>query len=601
MHVNDRLGIINSFQLFVARGGFIERKTLRGIISDTIIFVSILIFSLVICRSIVWISVNINRIAQIAHPCLQMSFIFGLVLICVAIVGGMVTTRVASAATGINPELSFEGKVVNSSGINIADGTYNMEFKIYAGGTATGGGTLDWTEDWLVSAGKGVTFTSGTFQANLGSITAFASSVDWNSNPLYLSLQVGNTSSCTPAGNFHANCGGDGEMSPYILLTATPYAMNADKLDGIDSTGFVQLNATQSGNINIGSGTITSGAINGISIGSTIQPSASGALTVSSNGSNALTLTGGASSTLSTTSGNLTVQSGSGTVSLGSSTTLTATGALTVQSGGANALSFDTGGGAAINIGGTNATSVVIGGNTSATITEKVANSSTTAFTLQTAGGTNLLVANSTGGELYVGGSATAATPVLLVFGQKTATGDPTGVNGAEYYNSANNKFRCDQNSIWSDCISGFNTITQTADQQATQSSTAMQNDTTLAFAMNASTTYAVDAWIPVDDSNTTADMQYTYTTPAGATIDLMTTFMTAAATSQICNIIASGQVCADANAVNSTVDFIQVHGFVTNGATAGNLQFQFAQRVATAASYPVIKKGATMTWHQSN
>src|SRR5438045_3693254 len=86
----------------------------------------------------------------------------------------------AFAAAGINPQLSFEGKVVKSDGTNLADGTYNMEFKIYQDGTNTGsGGTLKWTEDRLVG-GTPVTVTGGTFQVNLGSVTAFGGSVDWH-------------------------------------------------------------------------------------------------------------------------------------------------------------------------------------------------------------------------------------------------------------------------------------------------------------------------------------------------------------------------------------------------------------------------------------
>ena len=39
----------------------------------------------------------------------------------------------AHATAGINQELSFEGKIVNSTGQNIPDGTYNMEYRIYTG------------------------------------------------------------------------------------------------------------------------------------------------------------------------------------------------------------------------------------------------------------------------------------------------------------------------------------------------------------------------------------------------------------------------------------------------------------------------------------
>src|SRR5579884_2105685 len=118
-----------------------------------------------------------------------------------------------SASTGINQEMSFEGKIVNSSGVNIADGTYNMEFKIYTAATScnptTGAGcTLCWTEDYLVSASQGVSLSSGTFEVNLDSVAQNNfSGINFNSYPLYLSMQIGSTTSCTPAGNFQTNCG----------------------------------------------------------------------------------------------------------------------------------------------------------------------------------------------------------------------------------------------------------------------------------------------------------------------------------------------------------------------------------------------------------
>jgi fibronectin-binding autotransporter adhesin len=164
-----------------------------------------------------------------------------------------VTSHKAFATTtnGINPTISFEGKVNNSSGINITNGTYNMEFKIYAGGTSTGGGTLMWTEDYLVGSSEGgITFNGGTFEVNLGSVCAFSggacetytnTAVNWNVYPLYLSLQIGNSSTCTVSSNFNTNCIGDGEMSPYILMTSTPYSYDSSLLNGLSSSSFAQL------------------------------------------------------------------------------------------------------------------------------------------------------------------------------------------------------------------------------------------------------------------------------------------------------------------------------------------------------------------------
>ncbi len=170
------------------------------------------------------------------------------------------TPKQANATAGINQELSFEGKVVTSAGINIPDGTYNMEFKIYNAATtctpSTGSGcTLAWTEDYLVgSAEGGITFTSGTFVVPLGSVCSFNggacesytnSAINWNTYPLYLSLQIGNTSSCTISTNFTSNCGGDTEMKPYILLTSTPYSLNSNELGGLTAASFAQLTASQ--------------------------------------------------------------------------------------------------------------------------------------------------------------------------------------------------------------------------------------------------------------------------------------------------------------------------------------------------------------------
>src|SRR5690242_763274 len=92
--------------------------------------------------------------------------------LCLAVLPLLLLSKYASATAGINAQLSFEGKIVDMAGLNIPDppaSGYNMEFKIYSGGTATGGGTLKWTEDWLASNSQGVIFKSGTFQVNLGS------------------------------------------------------------------------------------------------------------------------------------------------------------------------------------------------------------------------------------------------------------------------------------------------------------------------------------------------------------------------------------------------------------------------------------------------
>jgi hypothetical protein len=163
----------------------------------------------------------------------------------------------ANASTGVSPDVSFEGKIVNSSGVNITNGTYNVEFTMYTGctnePTNNTGCTLAWTEDYLTSATQGVAINGGTFAVNLGQYCTFAGStcqgntntgINWNTYPIYMSMQIGGTANCSssPAGGlFTANCAGDGVMQPYILMTSTPYAQNAGTLGNIAASGFAQL------------------------------------------------------------------------------------------------------------------------------------------------------------------------------------------------------------------------------------------------------------------------------------------------------------------------------------------------------------------------
>lgn len=78
---------------------------------------------------------------------------------------------------------------------------------------------------------------------------------------------------------------------------------------------------------------------------------------------------------------------------------------------------------------------------------------STAAFQVQNAGGSSLLLADTTNSRIYIGSPTADATGVILVLDTKNTAGDPTGVNGAVYYNSATGSFRCFQNGYWRDCM----------------------------------------------------------------------------------------------------------------------------------------------------
>src|SRR3989344_2769835 len=62
------------------------------------------------------------------------------------------------AASNFNKQINYQGKLTNSSGIPVTDGTYQMVFNLY---TVASGGTAIWTE--TRSGANKRTVTDGLF------------------------------------------------------------------------------------------------------------------------------------------------------------------------------------------------------------------------------------------------------------------------------------------------------------------------------------------------------------------------------------------------------------------------------------------------------
>lgn len=276
------------------------------------------------------------------------------------------------AATGINQQISFQGKVVNANGTNVANGSYTFVFRLYDVDT---GGTHIWTES------KSVTVTDGIFQTNLGDTTALPGSVDFNTDNIYLGI------------NFNS----DGEMSPRVRFTAAPYAFNAKKVGGLtvtDTTGTLTIPNGET--ISFG-GSFSTTASNDVALttsgATTLTLPTTGTLatlagnevfTNKSIGSTGLTFSG-ATTDITTASGEslVIVAAGAGVIDLQDATTVdslttdtggisiaagqsyTGAGAVTVSSATTNALTLDSGTTGAVNLGtGNNAKTISIGTGT---------------------------------------------------------------------------------------------------------------------------------------------------------------------------------------------------------------------------------------------
>lgn len=171
--------------------------------------------------------------------------IVGLVLLCVALITTLFFTAVSRAIPNTTKTINFQGRVLTAAGTVVADGHYNLQFKIYQGGSGTTagnpGGSLKWTESYTNNgANNGVLVKNGFFSVSLGSVTPFGTSVDWDQDVLWLSMNIaGSAAGCTTFGT--GTCSADGEMLPMNRITATPYAINAGAVNGKTADNFVQL------------------------------------------------------------------------------------------------------------------------------------------------------------------------------------------------------------------------------------------------------------------------------------------------------------------------------------------------------------------------
>ena len=110
------------------------------------------------------------------------------------------------------PPLSVQGTLKNSDGTSVADGRFNMTFRLY---TASSGGTAIWTESQA-----NVPVRAGVYSVQLGKITPI--DITFTEN-LFLGTTVGNGA----------------EIVPRTRLTSSPYALFAFQLGNDMPAGFV--------------------------------------------------------------------------------------------------------------------------------------------------------------------------------------------------------------------------------------------------------------------------------------------------------------------------------------------------------------------------
>jgi hypothetical protein len=157
-----------------------------------------------------------DRRQKIEQRILSLHLIVFYVLTSVFLLLSSVFLKPVYAATGIYHTINFQGKVVNKAGgTNITNNTYTFTFKLYDDPTA--GNQLPTGTPW--SETQSLPVTDGVFRATLGSVAPFPSTLDFNSDLLYLEITF------------------NGEtFGSRIRMTAVPYAFNAEKVNGLTVT-----------------------------------------------------------------------------------------------------------------------------------------------------------------------------------------------------------------------------------------------------------------------------------------------------------------------------------------------------------------------------
>jgi hypothetical protein len=380
---------------------------------------------------------------------------------------------------------------------------------------------------------------------------SFTRTITAGSNTLggnVVSIQSTGTASGTNNNNIlYLNEGSSGTTSGNLILAQKG---GSDRFK-VDTSG----NTTVSGTTT-STGLITGTA--GVSIAAGQSCTGAGAVTLSSGAGTALTITGNAASTWSTTSGALTMTSAA------AATWGTTTGNLTLSAGGAN------------------------------TVIAKAGSNSTATFQVQNASSSTLFNADTTNGRINVGSTSTDATAVLLTLDSYNQSSDPTGVNGAMYYNTSMNAFRCYENGAWYNCLT-HHTVTLGSDVTNNNGSANTISDVTgLSFSVTSGTTYRFRAVIAYTSAATTTGSRWAINGPATSLLNYTSNY-TLTATTQTINYASAYDTPSASNATSLTAGNVAVIEGVVTPSASGTVVVRFASEVSSSAI--TAKAGSTLEW----
>jgi hypothetical protein len=130
----------------------------------------------------------------------------------------------AAYAVVVPQMINYQGFLTDDTGAPV-DGTRDMIFRI---SVLSSGGGIRWQENHLAASGRAVTVSKGIFSVILGSYTPLTYG-HLNNDESWLGVQVYNPDTALWE-----------QLLPRQQLTSVAYSIHADRLDGLDSTAFIQ-------------------------------------------------------------------------------------------------------------------------------------------------------------------------------------------------------------------------------------------------------------------------------------------------------------------------------------------------------------------------
>jgi hypothetical protein len=169
---------------------------------------------------------------------------------------------------------------------------------------------------------------------------------------------------------------------------------------------------------------------------------------------------------------------------------------------------------------------------------------------------------------------------IIKIAGLRSAQPAATAVKSGTLYSITDENHNIERSNAtaWANFGPQIRAIVKATDETVA-SSTTLQDDNVLLFAIAASETWAFRFVLHLLSASATPDFKYTIAVPSGATGNFF---------DMLANTVVAFAATSTVDLAAATAKVLVIEGSVTNGATAGNVKLQWAQNTSDATATAV-------------